>query len=109
MKDALESRLGERIVSDCWAVPWLIKHAAAMMNRLHVQANGKTAYADIKGRSYKREVLEFGERLHCLQTEKRVFSTPVGEAPLSPAGVVWLRPSPVDSPVTRHTHRVASA
>ena len=44
-------------------------HAAAMMNRLHVHANGKTAYEYIKSKSYKREVIEFGEQLHYLRPE----------------------------------------
>lgn len=43
MKDALESRLGKRLDGDCWAIPRLIKQASAMMNRMHVQSNGKTA------------------------------------------------------------------
>ena len=45
MKDALEARIGKRLKGDSWAIPWLIKHATAMMNRLHVQSNGKCVKA----------------------------------------------------------------
>ena len=69
MKDALESRLGKRLDGECWAIPWLIRHATAMMNRMHVHPNGKTSYEYVKGKRYKRETIEFGERLHYLKPD----------------------------------------
>ncbi len=42
-------------------MPWLVKHAANIMNRYQVKKNVKTAYEMVKGRKFRREVAEFGE------------------------------------------------
>ena len=66
MKDALESRIGKRLDGECWAIQWLIKHAAAMLNRLHVQASGKRLCVKklkaecTKGKSWNLARLSFG-------------------------------------------------
>ena len=57
------------IAGDSWCILWLIRHASAMMDRMHVQPNGKTSYEYVKGKRYKREVIEFGERGHYSKPE----------------------------------------
>ena len=69
IKDGLESKIGERIGGDHWIVPWIVRHAAAMMNRLKITSDGKTAFEKIKGRKYKKEIIEFGELVNYLQPE----------------------------------------
>ena len=43
IKDGLESETGDRLRGDHWIIPWIVKHAAAMMNMLRITADGKTA------------------------------------------------------------------
>ena len=45
MKDALESRIGARVGGDWHVIPWLVAHAASMINRLKVDETGRTAHA----------------------------------------------------------------
>ena len=40
--------------------PWLTMHAADVLNKFRVGADGKTAYERIKGRAYSGLMLEFG-------------------------------------------------
>merc|ERR1712074_511408 len=55
IKDALESRIGERISGDKHIVPWMISHAAAFINRYQIGQDCKTNYQRWKGKKFKRE------------------------------------------------------
>ena len=44
-------------------LPWLIRHAAWCINHYQVRADGKTSYSRIKGKEYKGELAELGERI----------------------------------------------
>ena len=67
VKDALESRIGERISGDKHCVPWMFSHAAALINRYQIGQDGKTNYQRWKGKKFKREVTEFGESVYYLK------------------------------------------
>ncbi len=69
MKDAIEARLKIKLNGNHWAVPWMVKHAAANANRLRVNKNGKTAFEEIRGRKFKGECIVFGEGVHALKAE----------------------------------------
>ena len=69
MKDALESRYGERIARDSHILPWLVMHAAATITRYRKDADGITAYRRWKGKEFKRAVAEFGENVWYLKSD----------------------------------------
>ena len=50
LKLALESRIGGTIPSDHDIVPWIVEHAAVIINKGQVGADGKTAYERLKGK-----------------------------------------------------------
>ncbi len=64
MKLALERRLGKRIRSTHPVTSWLIEHAAATYNRYHVGPDGRTPYERIRGKKYKGEMTEFGQKVY---------------------------------------------
>jgi hypothetical protein len=61
MKDRLESRYGQRISGEHPCVPWLMAHSSDTINRYHVYKDGRTAYANWKGRQFRGQYREFGE------------------------------------------------
>ena len=71
IKDALESRIGVRITGEATCVPWMVSHAAALINRYHVGLDGKTNYQRWKGKRFAREVAEFGEQVLYLRAGSR--------------------------------------
>ena len=44
---------------------WLVVHAGDVINKFRVGQDGKTSYERAKGKAFKREVVEFGERVFC--------------------------------------------
>jgi hypothetical protein len=50
---------------------WMVRHAAFLYNRGQRDANGRTPYELIKGRSYKRALPAFGEKIFYLPVGKR--------------------------------------
>ena len=71
VKDALESRVGQRISGEMSCVPWMMSHASGLINRYHIGEDGKTNYQRWKGKSFKREVAEFGECVFYLKAGTR--------------------------------------
>ena len=60
-KAALESRYENRITEDHPCLPWLVAHSADTLRRFQVHKDGKTAYQRVRGKVFRREVMEFGE------------------------------------------------
>ena len=69
MKDALESRYGERIARDSHILPWLVMHAAAVVTRYRKDADDITAYRRWKGKAFRGSVAEFGENVWYLKSD----------------------------------------
>ena len=67
MKDGLDTRYDTRITGEHPAVPWLVAHAAATINRRRVGQDGKTAYRRWKGKYFNIRVAEFGENVWYLK------------------------------------------
>ena len=42
---------------------WIPEYAGFLLSRFQVAADGKTPYERIKGKSYRRELVDFGERV----------------------------------------------
>ena len=66
-KDALETRIGERIKWYHQVLPWLVSHAAATINRRRTDEEGFTAHRRWKGKEFNRKVAEFGEAVQYLR------------------------------------------
>ena len=61
MKLALQSRYKSRIRSDHPILPWLVKHAAMILNLCKIGNDGRIAYERRKGKRFLRTLPEFGE------------------------------------------------
>ena len=61
LKSQLESRLNRVIPADNNLLPWLVRHAGALLSRYHQSSDGMTAYRRLRGRNYDRVITEFGE------------------------------------------------
>ena len=58
-KLALETRIGCRLEVSQSIFSWLVEHAADILNKFVVGADGRTAFQRLKGRKYTGTVLEF--------------------------------------------------
>ena len=64
LKLALEKRWGIQIPHRHSVIPWVVEHAAFLLNRYEVGHDGKTAYERLKGKRAKTLGIEFGEGVH---------------------------------------------
>ena len=60
---ALDGRLKGKVSVFHRVVTWLVEHAADLINKFAVGADGKTAYERVKGKGYRGEVVEFGRKV----------------------------------------------
>ena len=44
-------------------VAWLTEHVTDVVNKLHRRKNGRTSYELAKGKPYRSELAEFGQRV----------------------------------------------
>ena len=65
----VEDRFGSIVGVTHRCVPWLVRHATWLLNRLRRQ-NGATAFENLKGVSYKKPWMLFGERCHWVEAER---------------------------------------
>ena len=53
LRDAVETEYGKRMHGGGnAAIPWMVQHAAGILNRYRLGADGKTAYQRVKGRRF---------------------------------------------------------
>ncbi len=71
LRNALGTRIGERIHSEHPALLWLVAHASNMINKFQIGKDGRAAYQIWKGKHFKRPIPEFGERVLCLKADTR--------------------------------------
>ena len=57
----MDKRHGGRVDSDHISWPWLVRHAAWLLNRYHTGPSGKTAFNQLNSMAYTGEAMEFGE------------------------------------------------
>jgi hypothetical protein len=62
-KDALETRFGRKLGREHPILPWLISNTVENINRFQVGLDGKTAHERMRGRKFRRDIAEFGERV----------------------------------------------
>jgi hypothetical protein len=63
LKLGLQGRIGSHIPTTHPIIAWLVPHAADVLNKLEVGADGKTAYERLRGKRYKGEIVEFGAKI----------------------------------------------
>ena len=63
MRLALQARTGVSFSSLHPVTVWMVNHAADIINKFRVGHDGKTSYERVKGKPYKREIVEFGEKV----------------------------------------------
>ena len=63
LKDAMDTRYQHKYDGNHSSIPWLIKHAADVINRTRISTDGKTAFRRWKGREFNKKVAEFGEHI----------------------------------------------
>ena len=68
---AVESRLGAELPEDHGLIPWIVKHAAASINRYQVGDDGFTPHRRLRGRNFKKEITEIGESVWYLKPKSR--------------------------------------
>ena len=69
IRDGLEARIGKRLDGNHKCIPWMVRHAAQVVNRYQMGSDGKTAYRRLKGRDFRRDVPELGQRILYLKAE----------------------------------------
>ena len=86
LKLQLETNYGIKLNSKHPIMPWLVKHAAYLLNRYSIHSDGNTSYYRRWGKEHKTPICEFGETiLYMLPTAKQM---PKMEARFYPA--IWL-------------------
>eukprot|EP00972_Heterocapsa_arctica_P100094 14760110-Heterocapsa_arctica.AAC.1 len=62
LKLGLQHRIAGFVHTKHHIITWLIPHAANMLNKLEVGADGKTAYEILRRKKYKGKVVEFASK-----------------------------------------------
>ena len=63
LKDSVERKLQVVIRNDHPIMAWIPQHAGFLLSRFQVSKDGKTAYERLKGKAYRGELVDFGERV----------------------------------------------
>ena len=71
MRDALETKVKERIPKGHKMIPWMVAHASDTLSRYKIGDDGRTPHERWKGKKFKRAIPEFGEVIHYLRAGTR--------------------------------------
>ena len=63
LKYALEIKIKRRLPSAHPVTAWLVEHTAWILNKFHLDKDGRTAYGRLHGREGREQICEFGERV----------------------------------------------
>ena len=64
LKDQLECSYNLHLESSHPVLAWLVHHAGVLLSRFLIGVDGRTAYERLKGKSFKRKLVPFGECVH---------------------------------------------
>ena len=67
LKLAAEARISEKNCETSDIIPWMVRHAAMLVNIGQRGEDGRSAWERVKGRRFNREIPEFGERVMYLK------------------------------------------
>jgi len=68
-RDQVENRYMTSLQSDSQVIPWIVRHAAATIDRFQIGTDGKTGYQRRKGRKFQKEHVEIGECVWYLEAK----------------------------------------
>ncbi len=71
LKLALEARIGAEIPEEHPIIPWVIRHAAQVINRHRIGEDGLTRHRRLKGKNFDKEVAEIGESVWFLYLKSK--------------------------------------
>ena len=76
LRSALEAKIGSKIQLSDPIVPFMVRHAAHIINVSRVREDGRTAWQNMKGRRSNTKILPFGEVIlfKIPKTKKRIGS-----------------------------------
>ena len=63
MRAALQGNLGVTLDYRTPALRWMIDYAGVLLTRFQVGEDGRTGYERLKGRRFRKEIVEFGEQV----------------------------------------------
>ena len=63
LKDSVERKSQLVIKDDHPIMAWIPQHAGFLLSRFQVAADGKTAHERLKGKAYRRELVDFAEKV----------------------------------------------
>ena len=66
----VEERLGSIVGVTHRCVPWLVRQATWLLNRFQRRQSGATAFESLKRVSYKKPLMQSGERCHWLEADR---------------------------------------
>ena len=64
LKDQLECSYNLHLESGHPVLSWLVHHAGVLLSRFQIGVDGNTAYERLKGKSFKKKLVPFGECVH---------------------------------------------
>ena len=88
LKDDLEAKTGLDIEMKHAIIPWLVEWTGVTLNRYLIYKDGRTAYQNITGKSSKRPVAVFGEKILYMPLKTERLKMDKGEAKLREG--IWL-------------------
>ena len=72
LKADLESRINAKNPVEHPVVAWMVRHAADLITKLEIKrATGRTAYEQLKGRTYKGDITDFGRQVMFMKPSSR--------------------------------------
>ena len=63
LKDAIETKIGEKLGPDHPMLPWIVEYSGTVITRYRVGKDGRTAYCRFKGNNPSSKVVPLGERV----------------------------------------------
>ena len=63
LKDAIETKIGEKLGPDHPMLPWIVEYSGTVITRYRVGKDGRTAYCRIKGKNPSNKVVPLGEKV----------------------------------------------
>ena len=64
MRHALQQKLGAVLPGPHPVTCWLVEHASDLLNKYQLGDDGRTAYYRLRGKPWRHDAVEFGEKIH---------------------------------------------
>ena len=64
LRASLETKINAKLPGTHAVTTWLVEHCADLLNKYQLGDDGRTAYHRLRGKIWKHEMVEFGEKVH---------------------------------------------